>query len=86
MKNQDLLCDPDPWSIIAFQHLRFTIVASGKLPKKLGPRAYIYQTYSSVGPLVVEIEDVAKGCPLPDTPPKSNRNNEINWVARRYFL
>ena len=31
-----------PWSILAFQDLRFTSVTTGKLPKRLGPRVCVY--------------------------------------------
>ena len=36
-KKLSLLWDPDPWSILNFQHLCFSDVATGKLPKRLGP-------------------------------------------------
>ena len=38
-----LLWDPDPWSILTFQDLRFTSVTTGKLPKRLGPQAEVNQ-------------------------------------------
>ena len=38
-----LLWDPDSWSILTFQDLRFTSVRTAKLLKRLGPRVKVNQ-------------------------------------------